>query len=127
MLVRIVAPVRGERGLNACLQALMELDVTALKSGVFPALYASGVRYRREPLPVREQWKTVPAVLRDGHGDCEDLATWRAAELVVTGQDPAARPVLVRTGRGWHVVVRRGDGSTEDPSRLLGMGRPWKQ
>lgn len=127
MRVKIVAPVAGERGLRACLAALFGLDRIALQTGAFPLLYRSGVRYRREDPRVREEWRTVPEVLRRGEGDCEDLACWRAAELVVSGEDLAARPVLVPTrAGGWHVVVRRGDGSTEDPSRVLGMGKTWK-
>lgn len=86
-----------------------------------PALYASGVRYRREP-PGREEWEPIPVVLTKGWGDCEDLASWRAAELRVTGEDPHARVHVYQSApTTWHVVVRRGDGSIEDPSRKLGM------
>lgn len=89
-----------------------------------PPLYESGVRYRREPRGV-EEWRTLPELLASGYGDCEDLATARAAELNVTGEDPDAfafaRPTRKRGL--WHIVVARGDGTIEDPSRVLGMGK----
>lgn len=121
MRVKLVAPVAGEPGLQRLLRSLWELDVDAVRTGRMPRIYESGVRYRREPRHVREEWLTVPAVVSRGYGDCEDLACWRAAELSVSGEDPLARPCLRRTASGWHVVVRRGDGSIEDPSRVLGM------
>lgn len=39
-----------------------------------PPLYASGVRYK-EDKPGEENWKDIPAVLADGHGDCLPLST----------------------------------------------------
>lgn len=122
MVVKVIVPVRGLRGLRLCLALLTTANVQALKTGKFPRLYASGVRYRRERPEERESWRTIPVVLAEGHGDCEDLASWRAAELRVSGEDPQARPFIYRTRSGsYHVVVRRGDGEVEDPSRLLGM------
>lgn len=87
-----------------------------------PALYASGVRYEREAKG-RESWQTLPDLLASGRGDCEDLACARAGELQATGEDPDAYAEArhVRAGL-WHIVVVRGDGTTEDPSRALGMG-----
>lgn len=123
MRVKIVAPVAGERGLERLLRSLCELDADAVRSGRLPQLYRAGVRYRREPREVREEWLTAPEVLSRGYGDCEDLACWRAAELMVSGEDPLARPILRRTASGWHVVVLRSGGGIEDPSRVLGMGR----
>lgn len=88
-----------------------------------PALYKAGVRYRREPTG-QESWDTIDRVLARGYGDCEDLAAWRAAELVESGGDPGARVAIIRTGpKTMHAVVRRSNGSTEDPSRRLGMGQ----
>lgn len=84
-----------------------------------PALYASGVRYQREHN--REDWQTAEETLQRGHGDCEDLAAFRAAELRNAGELGAKavcyapRPGLI------HCVVRRADGTIEDPSRRLGM------
>lgn len=90
-------------------------------------LYESGVFYRRE-MPGREEWFGIPAVIEQGWADCEDLAAWRVAELLEgkSGYDPDAKPWFrVRkigdSYRG-HVIVKRGDGSFEDPSIVLGMG-----
>ena len=90
-----------------------------------PLLYASGVRYVREP-PGEEHWQTFPALYRSGRGDCEDLAAARVAELWMLGERGARIDTQwrfdARGDRLYHVFVRRADGSPEDPSRLLGMG-----
>lgn len=88
-----------------------------------PSVFRAGVVYRREPKG-QEFWKTIPRVLDDGHGDCEDLAAWRAAELNNAGE--RARAILRKRQRGdgswlYHVVVERADGTHEDPSMILGM------
>lgn len=82
-----------------------------------PALYRSGIVYRREPRGV-EVWQTAAVTAERGIGDCEDLAIYRAAELQRAGI--AAWPVVVRTRtRGQlHAVVRWPDGTIEDPSRI---------
>lgn len=97
-----------------------------------PMLYDAGVVYEREPAG-QEEWQTIPAVLTQGSGDCEDLAAWRVAELQtlgalnIPGGDRGAR-IITKTKRLptgkllIHVLVRRGDGSIEDPSLMLGMG-----
>lgn len=101
-----------------------------------PALYAAGVRYENEPnymfegKPL-EEFALIPIVLGRGWGDCDDLAPWRVAELRLRANEPAKiriqwqRPMLPngKLGRKYfHIVVRRGDGTTiEDPSAKLGM------
>ena len=83
----------------------------------FPPLYQSGIVYRREQMGA-ERWQGAGELLRSGMGDCEDLAAYRAAELRMEGE-PATVGVI-RTRRGsFHAVVRRADGSIEDPSRIL--------
>lgn len=85
------------------------------------SLYESGVRYQREA-PGREDWYLPSQTRRRRKGDCEDLSLWRAAELQEAGED--AWPLVYRSGpRTLHVVVERGDGTIEDPSRELGMGK----
>lgn len=97
-----------------------------------PLLYQSGVRYRRAPLG-EECWLPIPWVLASyfsgGTADCKSLATWRAAELRMWGE-PARCFTTVSRRKGanlelvlYHVLVRRADGSDEDPSAILGMGR----
>ena len=67
------------------LNALYLSDCAILRARPnIPRLYdtATGVRYQREPRG-QEDWKDIPSIIRDHHGDCEDLACWRAAELTV--------------------------------------------
>lgn len=123
--VRIVATVReGDRrreSLQSLVNVVTGLNVQFLRNNPrFPKIYASGVRYRREPANTREEFCTAPVVLAQGWGDCDDLGPWRAAELIAQGVP--ARAVVLRAGRGWHVVVMSAMGS-EDPSARLGMGR----
>lgn len=86
-----------------------------------PPLYRSGVRYKEEPIG-RERWQLPSETYSRGEGDCEDLAAWRAAELVVSGEDTRARAILrwLRPGL-MHCLVLRSGGKTEDPSKVLGM------
>lgn len=104
------------------LTALQLVDQEQLRSGRYPRLYKSGVRYQREPRG-REDWQTVSRAYRNKFADCEDLAAWRAAEMVVSGEDVGARAVIKRVRPGLiHCLVQRSNGMIEDPSRLLGMG-----
>jgi hypothetical protein len=90
-----------------------------------PSLYSSGVRYQEEPEGTVEEFATIPVVLKRKWGDCDDLAPWRCAELRETGENAHIRIIWKKsriTGRRmYHVVVRRADGTIEDPSARLGM------
>jgi len=116
----------GAHALDAALEGLTELAQAELTdpqiAGGWPTLYTSGVRYEREH--GTERWQTPSQTIAAGRGDCEDLGTWRAAELRVSGEDPTARARVIRSGpRTWHVVVdREGGAYIEDPSTILGMG-----
>jgi hypothetical protein len=113
------------------LAALVRCNVLQLRQGVvvdgkrrpLPSLYSSGVRYKAEPKG-RESWQDAPTTLQVGHGDCEDLAAWRAAELRLQGENAQAclhRRIGPDGASLMHAVVRRADGSIEDPSAKLGM------
>lgn len=115
---RILYPMHGLADVQAGADALTTLNRHYLAThGRTPRLYASGVRYRREAAGGPEEWQSTPYALASGCADCEDLASWRAAEL------PGARALVVRSSGGYHVVVCCADGSIEDPSARLGMGR----
>lgn len=122
MFARLRIPQVNGPSLTAAVLGLQAENEAWLRSHPnTPRLYESGVRYRREP-PGREEWEPIPIVLQKRHGDCEDLASWRAAELRVSGEDEGARVHVYQSApTTWHVVVKRGDGSIEDPSRKLGM------
>ena len=118
--VSVVVPVINGDGLADLLEWLTDVNEGFLAENPWtPPLYSSGVRYREEP-PGTEEFCAIPDVLRRGWGDCDDLAPWRAAELRLCGEEATAEPVHMGDGL-WHVVVRRADGSIEDPSALLGM------
>ena len=106
--------------LEAALEGLAAVDAQLLRQDRYPRLYESGVRYRCQD-PGSKRWLTIPEVLQAGRGACKDLAAWRAAELRVLDGEPAKLRTYRTSPRSWHAVVERGDGSIEDPSRLLGM------
>jgi hypothetical protein len=88
-----------------------------------PTIYESGVIYEREGIG-NEDWLTIPELLERGKGDCEDLATWLAAEYRFRGMfaRPFASRIKTHDGRlQYHIRVRLGNGLIEDPSRKLGM------
>lgn len=119
-------PEFEERYLAIMLAALVDMNVLFLKERPStPSLYQSGVRYKREPKTL-DHWISIPFVLRRRFGDCEDLASWRAAELRVHGEDASAIPKHVKTwpdgSKLFHILVKRGNGRLEDPSKRLGMG-----
>jgi hypothetical protein len=101
------------------LRGLVEASYEQMRCRPLPALYASGVRYQREP--GREEWQTAEETYGRKHGDCEDLTAYRCAELWIAGER-GARPHCYAPRPGLiHCVVRRADGTLEDPSKRLGM------
>ena len=135
--MRIVLDTTGGRllvsatGLPSLRRALSMLFQTALRDvsrGAVPPLYETDVEYRREPkFKSAERWQRPLRTALNGYGDCEDLAAWRAAEAVVSGENPLARPAVIPIRRGLkHVVVNHGGGIFEDPSRVLGMNASQK-
>lgn len=117
---------RSQVSLLWLMEALCKINQGHLKTGKFPALYKSGVRYQRED--GTEEWLDIPNIVDAGWGDCEDLACWRVAELRNQGvkASPYARWRLVDGVYHYHAMVTRfGTGGNvwlEDPSRKLGMG-----
>ena len=82
-------------------------------------LYKTDVVYRREPAG-RERWQTSTETRNRGEGDCEDLVIDRVAELRERHGEARARPHIYRSRSStFHTVVRRSDGTLEDPSRIL--------
>lgn len=72
-----------------------------------------------------EHFRDIPRIIENNGGDCDNVASWRAAELRELGI-PADPYITWRKrpdgGMTYHVVVKLADGSIEDPSLLLGMG-----
>lgn len=132
--------LRKSRTFGTAIKALLDAQVRnnllylSLHPGT-PMLYASGVVYKNEPtgqtfngLPA-EEFAAIPVVLARKWGDCDDLAPFRVAELIRAGERAKIR-VQWRARRNFdgtlgrkyfHIVVRRADGTIEDPSAKLGM------
>lgn len=120
-------PFATPRDIDVALAATVVVNLHQMTVRRLPMLYTSGVRYRRErclhvSVPEScERFLTAEQLLAERFGDCDDLASYRAAELIHSGEDPRARAIVVRPGVGYHAIVMRGDGSIEDPSHALGM------
>lgn len=104
----------------AAVTGLVLINCVQLQTLKLLPLYASGVRYRREPVG-RESWLTIGELYARGFGDCEDLAAARCAELRHAGEKATIFVKLVNPTL-MHIMVRRQDGALEDPSKMLGMG-----
>ncbi len=114
--------------LNAALEAVTRLNETLLADGQVPtareAIERDGIRWKPEP-PGDEHFDHASTVHSRGWGDCDDLAPWHAASLRHTKEDPGAHAIVVKSGpQRWHAIVKRSDGSIDDPSREAGMGVP---
>ena len=126
--------------LRTLLNALTAIDLDYLRvHPECPPLYKSGVVYDEEPIG-QEDWCDVPTVIQQGWGDCEDLACWRSAELLVRNERARAKdpslPVIRSTPifrwrrlnestTLYHILCLHEIGGrqvVEDPSRILGMG-----
>ncbi len=133
----------SERALSCLCWALIYADMAWLyeRKGELP-LYDSDIRWQKEE-PTgqsackggngQEQFLGVRQIREQGHADCEDLASWRCAELLLGPHGPLHQPAVqvspafysrpMRNGaRMYHIVVRWPDGRLEDPSKKLGMG-----
>lgn len=107
------------------LEGLVQCNMDDLrKHPDLPDLYASGVRYVREERG-KNQWLGILEAYAKKACDCEDLAAARVAICRVRLGDARARcwVKFIRPGL-WHILVKRGDGTIEDPSKILGMGQP---
>jgi hypothetical protein len=109
-----------EKNLKVLLAVLTMVDRLYLKTnrGQVAPLYKSGVRYEEE-YGDQDDWQDIPTILAMRHGDSEDLACWRAAELQEQGI--AAWPTLEKEHGCLHPRVRLPNGQVEDPARVLGM------
>lgn len=122
-------------------RALASINARKMQSGRFAPLYGSHIRWvRTRPYVASEcngdichaperadLWQDRIALEESGEGDCKDLVAVRLAELWLEGDlDADVEVILFPDALGknydlYHVVLRRGDGVVEDPSRELGM------
>lgn len=119
--------VYSERAILSLLYGLVGVNREYLRRYQTLPLYRAGVKYIREE--GSEHWLAIPDIIKNGGGDCEDLACWRVAELLEVGVN--AKPFLRWRKHGgsfylYHVLVKKmvgGKEIIEDPSRILGMGK----
>lgn len=113
--------------LNGALETVTRLNEALIRAGQSPtsdSLIEQGARWQPEP-PGAEHFDHGGLIAGRGHGDCDDWAPLHAATLRVTGEDPGAKAIVRRSGpQRWHALVRRSDGSFDDPSIEAGMPGP---
>lgn len=112
--------------LDAALESVTRTVSSLVRNGHAPPaageIKKGRVKWHPEP-PGDEHFDLPGTILARGHGDCDDLAPWHAGSLRAAGIDPGARAIVKKSGpQRWHAVVRRSDGSIEDPSLHAGMG-----
>lgn len=130
-VLSIVMPFEDRGDVQIALDALTLIDVYELRKHGrhIPGIYESGVRYQRERClapglagrETCERFLSIRKGLVEKLLDCDDLAPWRTAELIVRGGEPTARAIAQPSAVGFHCVVRRASGLIEDPSLRLGM------
>ena len=116
---------RSRKTLLKLMEVLTQINNDWLINHKIPSLYKTRIIYK--PERSTEIWKDIPSIMRDGFGDCEDLACWRIAELRNIGV--MAKPYIKWTDKNgasrFHAVLLLPNGFIEDPSRSLGMsGHP---
>ena len=109
------------------LESQVVINQWQMRRRKFAPLYKSGVIYRAEE-PGYEDWLDTPTLYAQGWGDCEDIACTYAAEKRERHKVPAVPCIKFKDfnvdGRLItliHVLVLLPDGTTEDPSKVLGM------
>jgi len=104
----------------AQIEALRDFLATKMK------LSAGEIQHHLDLARGVEIFRDIPRIFENGGGDCDNLACFRAAELSAAGVN--ARPIMTCRQDGgrtiYHALVKWPDGSSEDPSRILGMGGP---
>jgi hypothetical protein len=102
------------------LSALADCYVAHARRGhPLPLLANTGIKFRHEPNAGTgiEDWADPWTVLQRGWADCDDLVMYRLVELRLAGQ--TAHVSVIWQGNGFHVRVRRANGSLEDPALYL--------
>ncbi len=104
--------------------AIAECWSAQLREHPLPPLYKSGVFYRPEPEDNPcEVFSDPYSTFLEGNGDCDDLVIWRLAEVMAAGGQAWPQAMRKIGTTRYHVAVRMGDGSEEDPSIILYPGK----
>lgn len=106
------------------LEAVTRLNEHMIRTGQSPTSHealAAGAIWRPENLG-DEHFDHGGTIASRGWGDCDDWAPLHAATLRASGKDPGAKTIMVPSGPNtFHAIVKRSDGSIEDPSVAAGM------
>jgi len=113
--------------LDGALEAVTRLNEQLIAEGSTPTsheLIEQGAKWQPEK-PGDEHFDHGALIAQRGHGDCDDWAPLHAATLRATGEDPGAQAVVKKSGpKRWHAIVKRSDGTEDDPSLAAGMPDP---
>ena len=131
-VLSLVMPFKGQGDIDFALSLATRIALRELKANPhIPRLYdtKAKIKWKRDvcrapnvPGACERFLSPLQVLAEGGIVDCDDAGPWRAAELILAG-DEGARAKSRPSNIGYHVIVERGDGSTEDPSRRLGMGK----
>lgn len=106
------------------LEAVTRLNEHMIRTGQSPTSHealAKGAIWRPENMG-DEHFDHGGTIASRGWGDCDDWAPLHAATLRASGTDPGAKTIMVPSGPNtFHAIVKRSDGSIEDPSVAAGM------
>lgn len=122
--IAILGYAHDKESIQAFIDALVQINCYQLRRGHAPRFDWSRLRYRREThetLPGVERLNTAEEVAALGIDDCDGLAPYLAASLIVHDGIAATAVVVEAPGIGYHVVVRLPNGRVVDPSARLGM------
>jgi hypothetical protein len=99
---------------EAALEGLVLANVVLIHEHLVPLWLPKSIRYKLEP-EGQEDWKLFHNVLRDGWGDCEDIAAIYAASYRASGLDEGARVrVMVVAPGKLHAVTELSTGEIVD-------------
>jgi len=140
-VLSLVMPFEGRSDIDFALALATKIAIREIRKDIrkakrtgrrrkIPKLYDAPVRWQRDICRAPnvdgacERFLSPTQLLKEKVGDCDDMAPWRAAELILAGDKGARAKSILSPGVGYHVLVKHGDGTKEDPSRVMGMGRP---
>ena len=137
----ITDPLKVAELASHLLDVVTEVNREYMRSfkGRIPPLLKSGLEWRQEPWAgVFEEFADCLTALSRGWLDCDDAVPYRRADLAEYEGESSSNSIYYRENPRkphfiggamvllpptytYHVQVRRGNGTIEDVSRLLGM------
>lgn len=135
-VLSLVMPFKGQGDIDFALSLATLIAMREIKTNRhIPRLYdtKAKIKWKRDvcrapnvPGACERFLSPLQVLAEGGIVDCDDAGPWRAAELRLAG-DKDARAKSKPSNVGYHVIVVHGDGTVEDPSKKLGMGKRRKR